>query len=133
VGSLIYVRPADPSNRADAELATRLVKALSRYQRPGWQDIYATIRDGVVSLSGTVSSSRDEQLAISVVQHTAGVQHVKHEVQIVESRSRKPAAEKASDPLPAPPKRKESRENQFKHLPVISESLKDQLTGRVKS
>lgn len=67
----------------DATTTTRVKIALLNDARVGGLPLAVTTFQGVVTLSGTVKTSADEQAAISAARRIEGVRDVKSELKVV--------------------------------------------------
>lgn len=70
---------AQTSSNADAQIQSDATKALSNKK---FQDVKATVENGVVTLNGTVSSYSDKKDAENKVHHRKNVQSVQNNIQV---------------------------------------------------
>jgi osmotically-inducible protein OsmY len=76
----IEVQPDEP--RSDQEIRTDVALALAADPAADAYELTAEVEDGVVTLSGTVESWQEEQLAIMAAKGVAGVRAVKSNIDI---------------------------------------------------
>ena len=125
--SLIYVHPS--SNRDDASFAASIEAALKKQRQPGWRDIYIAVRNGVVTLSGEVTATRDRQFVVGVTRQVVGTARILDKLVVVDKRTSKTTSDTENESSLADKLRARfksgKRVDHFKHLPVTSESLED--------
>jgi hypothetical protein len=132
--SLIYVHPAAPHNPEDAVLVPRLASVLKKQQQSSWGDIYAAVRQGIVTLTGKVATNRDRQFLVAIARHVPGVLQINDKLTVIDKRNRK-AANESDSPAHADPRlrAKKTKVDHFKHLPVVSDdSLRELVTAPEK-
>lgn len=134
--SLIYVNTSNLKTPEDADLGTRVVNALTTQKRAGWHEVYISIRSGQVTLNGVVASARERKLVAAVTSRVPGVFRIKDELTIDEKYLARSASGLSSDAEEFAAyeiqQKAAKRAEQFRSLPVTSESLEDILAARSK-
>lgn len=133
---LIYVNPSHHKTPEDADLGSRIGIALTTQKRVGWHEIFVAVRGGQVTLSGVVASARERKLVAAVTVRVPGVFRIKDELKVDEKYHRK-ATEGATGEIDEfaeyeAQQKAVKRAEQFRKLPVVSDSLEDILAARGK-
>ena len=114
----------------DADLLLRLRIALSIHKRAGWHLVHFTAQNGVVHLAGVVPTFYDRQLIAALVRHVAGVFGIEDKLtvgdpsirqQVIDTETTHFDSDQTSNAIP--------ELDQFRHLPVLPQSLDDFLVG----
>ena len=98
VDNRLLVRAGAPGTASDAWLATKVSTALSWHRNVDASATQVSAHDGVVTLSGRVSSPAHRALAEDIARNVEGVKDVKDDLEVAAAApSRKTLAEKIDD------------------------------------
>jgi len=98
VDNRLLVRTGAPGTASDAWLATKVGTALSWHRNVDASATQVSAHDGVVTLSGRVSSAAHRALAEDIARNVEGVKDVKDDLEVAAAApSRKTLAEKIDD------------------------------------
>lgn len=121
------VRALNAHSPVDADLLTRLGIAFTTRPRLAWFDIFVSVREGVVTLRGNVSTAYDQRLLVALTRHVAGVRKVDDKLRINEPLENKDSETKDHN---GDKTSVAERSNPFRRLPLVAVSLDDMIVAQ---